>query len=124
MAGRDVYVGRLKDPNFQWDVYGTIANIPERLTPLFPLASWGPFWKLFERIENGYYVGKQVDWGAWAAKVSKDQILEFFDEMYSHDALALTGTPFPWIIESVDELRESLEALPDDELYVLIALES
>lgn len=37
---------------------------------------------LIDKIKSGELPGKQIDWGAWAADVSKQQIFDFLDTVY------------------------------------------
>jgi hypothetical protein len=37
---------------------------------------------LIKKISSGEFAGKQFDWGGWAAKVSKQEILDFITEIY------------------------------------------
>jgi hypothetical protein len=58
---------------------------------------------LIDKIESGELPGKQVDWGAWAANLSKQQILDFFNAVYEPDpgrTLFAGAKPF------VDEMRD------------------
>ena len=60
---------------------------------------------LIDKIESGELPGKQVDWGAWAANLSKQQILNFFNAVYEPDpgrTLFAGAKPF------VDEMRDSI----------------
>ena len=74
---------------------------------------------LIAKIESGELPGKQVDWGAWAANLSKQQILEFFDAVYVRDP---GGTSFCWLTTLVDDMREFIRALPEGH-YALVASE-
>jgi hypothetical protein len=52
----------------------------EAVGTLFPPSSRS-FSLLVSKIRDGKYQGKQVDWGAFAANVSKGDILTFIDEV-------------------------------------------
>ena len=72
---------------------------------------------LIAKIESGELPGKQVDWGAWAANLSKQQILEFFDAVYVRG-----GTSFSGLTTLVHDMREFIRALPEGH-YALVASE-
>ena len=57
---------------------GTATRRP-RYVPFFPARSGLAFRTLIHKTESGELAGKQVDWGAWAANVTKQQILDFVD---------------------------------------------
>jgi hypothetical protein len=99
----DVYIGRLSDgPDpLDWGGEFRIGNAPGRISPFFPPT--GSFWSLKKKIEKGDLPGKQVDWGAWAANVSKTDILDFIAQHYG-------GRP---VDTDVAELIAFVEALPD-----------
>ena len=71
---------------------------------------------MIKKIERQELAGKQVDWGAWAANVSKQEILDFIGEFYSEAELA--SAAFTRLID----LNEAVAALPD-ERFALIAEE-
>lgn len=70
--------------------------------------------------EPSDYEGEQVDWGGWAAKVTKSDILQFVADVYPLDY----GWRFPHLRKQYDELLESLHALSDEGSYALVAVES
>ena len=81
----DVYIGYFDDPLFEWDEKKWnkdtwSGNCPHRKSPLFPYPA--PFFQLIKKIENKEFEGKQVDWGGWVARVTKQQIIGFFRESY------------------------------------------
>ncbi len=126
MTFRDVYVGKLSDGPDPLDRGGTWSgNAPEREgCPDFPSHGAGdlnkyPFTQLVSRIEGGRYEGKQVDWGGWAAKVTKSDILQFVAEVYPDDY----GRGFPHLRRQYDELLKCLHALSDEGSYALVAVE-
>ena len=117
MTFHDVFIGSLEDPDFHWDGGDWNGNIPSMLTPRFP-SSWWDFLEVLRRIEEGVYEGKQVDWGAWVAKVDKQQITEFLDERLAASAIH-TG-----MTQSMQDVRTPIEGLESDKLYALVACET
>ena len=122
MTYTDVYVGRLAngpDP-LDWGGKYTLGNIPRADVgaPVFPPTSAReePFRRLIKKIESQELAGKRVDWGAWAANVSKQEIMNFIKECYSEAELA--SAAFTRLIE----LQAAVAALPD-ERFALIAEE-
>jgi hypothetical protein len=69
---------------------------------------------LIDKIKSGELPGEQIDWGAWAANLPKQQIADFLDAVYSTDPALTSGPPF------VDEVRDFIAALPDGR-YALVA---
>lgn len=110
----DVYIGRLDDPTFLWEGGNWNGNVPARIGPLFPVVGYyKPFWEVIKRIEDGTFVGKQTDWGAWVARVSQNDIRKFIKEM--------VGDLAP---ESWQGLNAFVENLDAGEEYALVACES
>ena len=74
---------------------------------------------LMNKIKSGELPGKQVDWGAWAANVTKQQILDFVDAVYEpHPGSMVSAGLEP----ALDELRDFTRTLPDRR-YALVASE-
>lgn len=91
MAICDVYVGVEGEP-FSWqpsDEAYRFLNLPRSVGPSFPSApglnSFILFSQVIRRIKDGRYAGAQVEWGGWAAKVSRADILNFVAEFYPPD---------------------------------------
>lgn len=86
MSFYDMYIGDLQDPTFHWEGADWNGNVPHRLSPFFPPGySSGlknPFWALINKIETNAFDGKQTDWGGWVARINKDQLLAFIDQLY------------------------------------------
>jgi hypothetical protein len=120
----DVYVGQLSagpDP-LDWGGPFGIGNTPPRLTPLFPPGSGRPFSTLVSKIKEDELPGKQIDWGAWAAIVSRQQILDFVDEVYRGDRTYSDPTHSPHLYPALGQLKQLIAAL-DDGPFALVALE-
>jgi hypothetical protein len=85
---RDVFIGELSSGADPLDWGGDWnGNVPDAKSPMFPPHGGGslqeyPFSQLIDRISSGRFQGKQVDWGGWAAKVTKQEILDFIAEVY------------------------------------------
>jgi hypothetical protein len=124
MTQTDVYIGRLSDgPDpLDWGGDYRIGNVPHRLGPFFPPSRGGTFHVLIGKIREKQYVGKQVDWGAWAATVTKDQILEFIEEVYQGDRTYLDPSYMPHLHPHLEELKVFVRSLPD-RTFALVASE-
>ena len=75
------------------------------------------------QIEREEYPGKKVDWGAWPAQVSKQQIRDFIEEHYRGHDWYTDPTLMPHLYTQMRELRDFVESLPDDGCFVLVASE-
>ena len=111
MSYRDVYVGDAADPSFTWepDDNRWQGNSPKRISEFFPESSAKPYGELKKRIAIGELDGKQVDWGAWAAKVTKAQIQEYMKDCYP--------------LEQQPEVLKLVEKMDEGKLYLLVASE-
>lgn len=122
MTYRDVYIGLLEDPKFSWQSGNWEGNAPDAISPLFPPAM-GAFNELIDRIESGAYEGKQTDWGAWVAKVSKQQILGFIEDCYGQDRYYTDPKYMPHLYDKIQELLRRIESLDEHKTYALVASE-
>ena len=100
----------MDSPGF--DFYGGdySGNIPNRgKAPFLPEAH-----KLLEALwkmkDNGEYEARQLDWGAWGAKMTKQELSDFVEAFYGKD--------------KEPEVREYIQGLEQDKAYVLVAFES
>ena len=122
MTYRDVYVGDLDDPDFHWDGGNWSGNEPKALSPFFP-PTYGhgedPFFAVIHRIADGRYEGKQVDWGAWVAKMKKQQIKDFLREFYMRDS----DDSLPHLRAQLQEVLRCVESLDQERIYGLTASE-
>ena len=75
------YIGDLNDPEFKWEKGNWDGNIPSQLGPEFPFGSYVSS-LIIDKILKGELDGKQVDWGAYVARVDKAQLIKFTDEFY------------------------------------------
>ena len=109
MTMKNAWIGNIDSPNF--DFYGGqySGNIPKRESPLLPSA-----YKLMETIwemeRNGEYEARQLDWGAWGAKMSKRELSDFVDSFYG--------------VDEAKDVRRFVQGLEHDKTYVLVALET
>ena len=78
----DVFIANVNDGSCVWDEETMVkkwrGNLPRRVSPLA-----GPhsvFFSLLHKIQNKVYYGKQLDWGAYAAIVTKKEIEDFIEE--------------------------------------------
>ncbi len=83
----------------------------------------GAFNELIDRIESGAYEGKQTDWGAWVAKVSKQQILGFIEDCYGQDRYYTDPKYMPHLYDKMQELLRRIESLDEHKTYALVASE-
>ena len=123
---RDVYVGELSASPDPLDWGGDWnGNTPRDRGPWFPAVarSDDPFDLLIRKIETGELPGKKVDWGAWAACVTKAQILAFIAEAYTHDHELANGTAMPHLAQQMRSLLTYVQALCDEKTYALVAEE-
>jgi hypothetical protein len=123
MTQTDVYIARLSDkPDaLDWGGQYNIGNIPNRLGPFFPPGG-KPFYDLISKIKQGALLGQQVDWGAWAANVSKQDILDFIAATYQGDRTYSDPDYMPHLYPMLGKLLAFVEALPD-ERFALVASE-
>lgn len=123
MSYYSVYIGYM-DNTFDWDKGDWSGNTPNRRSPFFPPAT--PFDKVIDKIDSGEFEGKQLDWGAWGAKVNKEQIVNFIKESYGDSSghnWKRNQVAFPHLIEQMDELISFINTLDDTSIYVIIASE-
>jgi len=121
----DVYIGWLGSGRDELDFGGSWeGNAPKRQSPFFPPPA--PFFPLIRAIKVGKYLGKQLDWGAWGAVVSKAQILAFIDEQYGPPGMYEAdhdGTMSAFLADDMRKLRAFVAALREDQHYVICASE-
>ena len=126
MTYRYVYVGELTDrPDpLDWGGDPNVGNIPKMRCPDFPpsgpLEPWG---RVLDMIGRGETPGKQVDWGAWAGRASKAQILTLIEEVYGEDEWYGPSSSMPHLFRRFQELVAYVNALPDHKEYALVACE-
>ncbi len=125
----DVYVGEYTDS--VWDGWSDINNQPIGVSPLFPdpiapqdrPGTQHPFFDVQQRIEDGIYEGRKVDWGCWVAKVRKKDLLLLVDEYYPEDWLNSERCEFFNTRKFVAELKEAIADLDENKTYLLSAVE-
>jgi len=121
----EVYIGRLSgsDDPLDWGGDPSIGNTPPRIGPLFPPNLGKSFRCLVGKIKDGQLSGKQVDWGAWAATVSKREILTFVEETYRGDRSYSDPDYMPHLFPQMRLLLDFVHSLPDDGRFALVATE-
>lgn len=125
MSFLDVYIGFSEGYSLTPDPDKfNIGNTPKCQSPFFPNGSTA-FRRLVEKIDSQAFHGAQVDWGAYAAIVTKVQILSFMEELYPPEWQEKTrefnnrvGLP-----DEYGNLKDFVEALSEDEKYILVASE-
>jgi len=120
MTWYDVYIG-YNDDSFSWENGNWNGNTPKNGSPRFPTPT--PFNKLIDKIQDGTYQGKQLDWGAWGAKVSKAQIVDFIIDNY-HDSWHRLCLNSSNNISDLKKVYDFVQKLDEDETYVLVAIET
>jgi hypothetical protein len=126
---RDVYIGELSSASDPLDWGGGWnGNVPNATSPMFPPHGIGslpeyPFSQLIDRISSGKFQGKQVDWGGWAAKVTRREILDFIADVYGGDEWYTDPTVMPHLYERMQTLMEYVGSLPEDGTFALVATE-
>jgi len=120
MTYYDVYIG-YNDDSFSWDNGNWSGNIPRNGSAGFPVPA--PFNVLIDKIQAGEYDGKQLDWGSWGAKVSKQQIVDFIKEYYNDDWLLRHAT-LPHLLAELEKVYDFVLKLDNEGIYVLVAIET
>ncbi len=122
MTYTDVWIGELANGDDPLDWGGDWnGNTPRKaLRPRFPPCggTYEPFRTVVNRIENNILKGKQVDWGAWAAVVTKQEIVALIDGLYGTDP---AYSSLEHLCEKLATVRAAVQALPDDGRYALVA---
>ena len=116
----DVYIGDLADCSWnptpeEWN----IGNAPTRQSPFFPAGGFALFREVWRRVESGEWDGKQVDWGAWVARLYPREIMAFIEEQYA----SKHWTGLPHLEQWLDDLRRYVQQLDSDQVYALVASE-
>ncbi len=121
----DVFIGAVDVPGFSWGESPAdndySAVVPRFISHAIP-DSYEAFFELKDRINKGHYTSKAIDWGTWAARVSKAQIVEFMQSMYGKDVMEENS-------EHTDSARMTelivlVKNLDDRQTYALVARES
>src|SRR5262249_56196843 len=126
MTYHDVYIGRLAEgrDRVDWGGDPRIGNTARSLPgTLFPPNLGHAFRLLVAKIEHGKLPGKQVDWGAWAAIVSKNDIIAFIEEAYAGDRTYSDPNYMPHLYPKLHELLAVVGAFAEDERLALVASE-
>jgi len=109
VAFSDVYIGELgRRGALDWGGDPKVSNTPKRIGPMFPhLPGFrGPWFKLNASIRDGILDGKQVDWGAIAARVTVPELRAFVHRCYGDDV--------------APQLAEFIAGLDPDRSYALV----
>jgi hypothetical protein len=88
-----------------------------------PAGPLNPFYSLVSQIKSGELQGKKVDWGAWAANVSKSDIIKFITEAYAGNSWYEDPNLMPHLYQRLQEVLKIVQALPETERFPLVALE-
>ena len=121
MTYRDVYIGALSTGSDPFDSGGDWnGNLPGRLSPWFPRGAEACN-RLIQNISDGKFPGKQVDFSGWVAKVTKQDILDFIDEVHRDDKWCSDPNLMPHIYEKMQSLMMYVRSLPEDGFFALVA---
>jgi hypothetical protein len=92
----------------------------------FPPSNPAAFFALLGKIRSGEVEGRQIDWGCWAAKMSREKIIGFVDEVYAGSPYLreqpATDSDLVWR-KRLQELTAFVHGLPDEE-FAVIAIEA
>ena len=125
MSYCDVYIGSLEDPGFSWEGGNWEGNCPHRLSPFFPPVgpAYGAFSVVIERIRQGVYDGKQVDWGGFVARVTRFEIEKLIEELYTNQQIYGPDSTLPHLKKQLEELKAYVRRLSTTAKYALVASE-
>ena len=121
----DVYIGSLEDPHFSWEGGDWNGNCPRRLSPFFPPVgpAYHAFYIVVNRINEGIYDGKQVDWGGFVARATRFEIEKLINELYTDVPLYGPDSSSPHLIKQLEELKAYVRGLSTTQKYALVASE-
>jgi hypothetical protein len=120
------------------DVYITAANNVEELgegpkdaeRPHCWFPPWYPslpdaFTEIRDRVTSGRFRGVQVDWGSWAARMTRDEVLAFIDEIYGPPGAyeAQNAGVMEHLADKMRELRRYVAELPADGKFAVVCEE-
>lgn len=129
----DVFIGEVDVPGFSWEEshadneYSAVE--PRLVSDSFP-DSYDDFSELRDRMSEEYYVSKPIDWGMWAAKVSKREIIGFLKDQYGDDimeeepAYIASGDHCEVDVKTMEGLIALVKRLDDNRAYALVTRES
>ena len=130
----DVYIAPLESAGFSWDPTSdryNICNMPRRVGPLFPpngTKGLPDAWHLVrERIDSGRYEGEQVDWGSWAGRVTREEVVALVEEVFpagwTYDAPDDAIRAFAHLDADLVKFRDFIASLGEGD-YLVVAFES
>ena len=102
----DAHIGDFDSPGFSFYNGG---SIPKRQSPFLPRAR-EILDAILEMKRNGEYEARQLDWGSWGAKMTKQQLSDFIDSFYGKN--------------KDPDVRKYVKELDTDKYYVLVAYET
>lgn len=116
-----VYIGFFHsiEQKFDYNSYDNIGNIPKRQSPYFPFAT--EFSRLiFENIKSKKFEGKKVDYGAFVAKVNKEELFDLIKEVELNNQELMKVAKSDYGFEN---LKQYVETLNTKEEYALTFME-
>ena len=110
----EVFIGATDVPDFSWQKSPAdttdYAVSPRIISDAIP-DSYEIFWKVLKLTDDEKFVSKAIDWGSWAVRVSKNELIEFLGSMYEADIMDDGGQ---YVRSPQDEIQD-LRTDPDNE---------
>jgi hypothetical protein len=110
----EVFIGAVDVPDFCWQDSPAdtkdFAVSPRIISDAIP-DSYDIFWEVIDLTKDDKFVSKSIDWGTWAVRVSKNELIEFLGSMYETDIMDDGGQ---YVRSRQDEMRD-LRTDPDNE---------
>jgi hypothetical protein len=87
----------------------------------FPPSPRAAFLELLDRIYSGEVQARRIDWGCWAAKMSKRKIIAFIDELYvSNPYQSEAANDLDAVRRKrIEELLAFVQSLPDHDFAII-----
>lgn len=134
MAFLDVSICALEGPGFSWnptDERYNICNLPPVIGPRFPPSGHDglpqAWFLVHDRIETGRYEGRQIDWGAFAGCVTREEVIALAEEVFptgwTYDAPDAEVKAFTHLDRDLVAFRAFIGGLPEGD-YLVVACES
>jgi hypothetical protein len=136
----EVFIGAVDVPDFSWRESPADTNdyavSPRIISGAIP-DSYRIFWEVLERTKDEKFVSKAIDWGTWAVRASKEELVEFLRSMYVKEwpdenwtelvrRLLKKGVIMKCEvgIRQMKDLIKLINGLDPDETYAIVAQES
>jgi len=129
----EVYIGKVKSEKFDFDAKGDWSGYtPEPLCDLFFCNKL--YWDIVSAVNGQNPKTKQTDWGCFVIKFSKSELISYLDKdkykksdkpadsLKGFDIYAFNATT-PKDVEASKAFLQVAKGLPDNEEYLLVAIE-